>query len=105
GLPDGLFNSDLHNAPHSFTYTFGDLGTFDYYCAPHYPMGMTGIVHVVEATDTPGTLGNISTRLRVEAGDNALIGGFIVAGTQPKKVMIRAIGPSLPFDGKLADPI
>jgi hypothetical protein len=51
------------------------------------------------------TLANISTRLRVETGDNALIGGFIVTGTQPKKVMIRAIGPSLPFADKLADPI
>ena len=50
------------------------------------------------------TLGNISTRLRVETGDNALIGGFIVTGTQPKRVIVRAIGPSLPIAGKLADP-
>jgi len=54
---------------------------------------------------TPSTLANISTRLRVETGDNVLIGGFIVAGTQPKRVIVRAIGPSLPFAGKLADPI
>jgi hypothetical protein len=55
---------------------------------------------------TPGTLGNISTRLRVETGDNVLIGGFIITGTQPKKVIIRAIGPSLAslFPGVLADP-
>ena len=50
------------------------------------------------------TLGNISTRLRVETGDNVLIGGFIITGTQPKKVMVRAIGPSLPLAGVLADP-
>jgi CSLREA domain-containing protein len=50
-------------------------------------------------------LANISTRLRVETGDNVLIGGFIVTGTQPKKVIVRAIGPSLPFADKLADPI
>jgi uncharacterized delta-60 repeat protein len=49
-------------------------------------------------------LANISTRLLVGTGDNALIGGFIVTGTQPKKVIVRAIGPSLPFAGKLADP-
>ena len=49
-------------------------------------------------------LANISTRLRVEAGDNALIGGFIVTGTQPKKVIVRAIGPSLPLADKLANP-
>jgi hypothetical protein len=55
----------------------------------------------------PSVLGNISTRLRVETGDNALIGGFIITGTQPKKVIIRAIGPSLSsfFPGVLANPI
>jgi hypothetical protein len=58
-------------------------------------------------TPTPGTLGNISTRLRVEAGENVLIGGFIITGTQPKKVILRALGPSLSsfFSGTLADPI
>jgi hypothetical protein len=42
--------------------------------------------------------------LRVETGDNVLIGGFIITGTQAKKVMVRAIGPSLPLVGLLADP-
>ena len=37
-------------------------------------------------------------------GDNVSIGGFIVTGTQPKKVIVRAIGPSLPVAGKLANP-
>ena len=50
-------------------------------------------------------LANISSRLRVETGDNALFGGFIVTGTQPKKIILRVIGPSLPFADKLADPI
>jgi cell division septation protein DedD len=53
---------------------------------------------------TPGSFGNISTRLRVETGDNVLIGGFIISGTQPKKVIIRAIGPSLTLAGALTDP-
>jgi hypothetical protein len=53
----------------------------------------------------PGSLGNISTRLRVETGDNVLIGGFIVTGTQPKKIIVRAIGPSLALAGALADPV
>jgi uncharacterized delta-60 repeat protein len=58
-------------------------------------------------TATPGTLGNISTRLRVLSGDNALIGGMIATGTAGKRVIIRAIGPSLiPFGipGALANP-
>jgi hypothetical protein len=44
--------------------------------------------------------------MRVETGDNALIGGFIITGTQPKKVIILATGPSLAqfFPGPLANP-
>ena len=46
-----------------------------------------------------GSLLNISTRLHVGTGENALIGGFIVSGNEPKKVIIRAIGPSLSQQG------
>ena len=43
-------------------------------------------------------LANISTRSFVQTADNVMIGGFIVQGTQPKMVIIRAIGPELtPF--------
>jgi uncharacterized delta-60 repeat protein len=38
---------------------------------------------------------NISTRMRVETGENVLIGGFIITGNTPKKVIIRGMGPSL----------
>ncbi|HSH37842.1 MAG TPA: hypothetical protein VK993_03575, partial [Chthoniobacterales bacterium] len=41
----------------------------------------------------PAQLQNISTRLRVQTGDNTLIGGFIVTGSAPKKIILRAIGP------------
>ena len=46
--------------------------------------------------------------MNVGTGDNVLIGGFIVVGTEPKKVLLRAIGPSLTAFGvlnALADPI
>jgi hypothetical protein len=33
-----------------------------------------------------------------------LIGGFIITGTQPKKVIVRGIGTSLSFSDKLANP-
>jgi CSLREA domain-containing protein len=64
----------------------GDIGAFEF----------GGII--------PVTLANISTRLRVETGDNALIGGFIVTGSHDKRVIVLAIGPSLPFADDLADP-
>ncbi len=59
---------------------------------------------------TPAQLQNISTRVRVQTGDNVLIGGFIITGTDPKKVIVRALGPSItsngaPVPGRLADPI
>jgi hypothetical protein len=53
----------------------------------------------------PKSLLNVSTRLRAQPGDNALIGGFIIKGTQPKQIALRAMGPSLPVQGKLADPV
>ena len=56
-------------------------------------------------TPTPSSLANISTRLNVGTGDNVLIGGFIITGSQSKAVLIRAIGPSLPLSGTLADPL
>jgi len=57
---------------------------------------------------SPSHLANISTRVRVGVGDNVLIGGFIINGTQSKMVMVRAIGPSLVVNGVggvLSDPV
>jgi hypothetical protein len=48
---------------------------------------------------------NISTRGRVETGENAMIGGFIVQGPDPKKLLIRGIGPSLPLTGAMSNPV
>jgi hypothetical protein len=45
--------------------------------------------------------------MRVLTGDKVLIGGFIITGTEAKKVMIRGIGPSLgavDVQGVIADP-
>jgi hypothetical protein len=53
---------------------------------------------------------NISTRLRVQAGDKVGIGGFIITGSGDKRVLLRGIGPSLtenaaPLAGRLQDPV
>src|SRR6266536_3034554 len=60
--------------------------------------------HAVSATgNTPPTpaprLSNLSTRAFVQTGDNVLIGGFIIQGSEPKRVIIRAIGPELTHYG------
>ncbi|CAN5651535.1 hypothetical protein BH18VER1_BH18VER1_12020 [soil metagenome] len=49
-------------------------------------------------------LANISTRGLVGTGDNVMIGGFIIDGGT-KKVLIRALGPSLGIGGSLSDPV
>jgi hypothetical protein len=51
---------------------------------------------------------NLSTRGLVGTGDNVLIGGFIITGTDPKTLVLRALGPSLSgfgLSGVLADPV
>jgi len=67
-------------------------------------------VHL-ESTNFP-TVGpqalNLSTRGVVSIGDNVLIGGFIVTGTEPKTMVLRALGPSLSSFGishALSDPV
>jgi cyclophilin family peptidyl-prolyl cis-trans isomerase len=59
-------------------------------------------VNVVAA---PGRFVNLATRMQVGTGDNALIAGFIMKGSAPKRLAIRAIGPSSGLNPAVADPI
>lgn len=45
--------------------------------------------------ETHSILGNISTRSFAQTGDNVMISGVIVQGTEPRRVIVRAIGPEL----------
>jgi hypothetical protein len=106
--------------------TTGDLG--DWSSAPcpqenpyvQNAFGCTGQSSDIAATSPEGinldvigydlnrvTLGNISTRSFVQTGTNVMIGGFIIEGSEPKTVIVRAIGPELTRFGvpnALADP-
>ena len=119
GSADGLWDSGILNIGDTFSFTFSTPGSFSYFCTPHGGCcGMTGSVTVATPTPTPtpsptatpaptpieGTLGNISTRGQVLTNDNVLIGGFIIGGSDSKKVLLRAIGPSL-SDGGVTDPL
>jgi hypothetical protein len=65
----------------------------------------TGVVEAYDLNQAVDSkLANISTRGLVQTGDNVLIGGMIVLGQNPLRVILRAIGPSLVVTGKLADP-
>jgi uncharacterized protein (DUF2141 family) len=72
--------------------------------------GQTG-VGLAEIYDLGPTvnskLANISTRGFVNTGDKAMIGGFIVGGGSGSgngRVVVRALGPSVPVAGALANP-
>jgi matrixin len=68
----------------------------------------TALVELYDLHTTGGRAGNISTRGPVMTGEQVLIGGFIVGGSQTKDVVVRAIGPSLAavgVSGPLSDPM
>ena len=67
------------------------------------------LVEVFDIDSQPAAsqLVNISTRAPVQTGDNVMIGGFIITGSDPTNVIIRGIGPSLTAHnvaGALFDP-
>ena len=68
--------------------------------------GSTGIaiVEVFEVDHPEVPLIDIATRGLVQTGDNVLIGGFVVQGHGPLRVVVRARGPSLGPAG-LANPL
>ncbi|HSV64166.1 MAG TPA: PKD domain-containing protein, partial [Chthoniobacterales bacterium] len=99
---DGVIDSTEQNPSHVFSVP----GVFTVRLTASGPNGSDTRTEVSSIRiQLRNQLANISTRLPVQTGDNALIGGFIVTGTQPKKVIVRGIGPSLPMNGALVDPI
>jgi uncharacterized delta-60 repeat protein len=113
-LPDGLF-FDPQTGIISGTFPVNLRGAH----SPNHITLSGGIVSNVQlfATNSHGTstislnfflapIGavNIATRMAVGTGNNVLIAGFIITGNAPKKLLIRAIGPSLPLPGALQDP-
>ena len=108
GSPNGLWDSGFLNPGQTFSHTFNTAGSFPYYCTAHGQCcAMVGTVTVSSPTPTPtptptpapAMLGNISTRAFVQTGDNVMIGGFIITGAGQKKLIVRAIGPSLASHG------
>jgi hypothetical protein len=62
-------------------------------------------IYYVRVAPLPSQLLNISTRANVMTGEQVLIAGFIIDGTDPKQVLVRGLGPSLGnVDVSLADP-
>ncbi len=115
GSVDGVGNASSFNAPQGVTVTAD--GTV--YVCDTLNSTIRKLVRV-QVTAPPVTpsgpsdpttrFTNISTRSYVGTGPNILIGGFIIGGTTPKKVLIRASGPALipmgiSASNALADPV
>jgi len=117
GNPSDIWDSGVLSIGKTFTHTFDTAGSFPYYCSVHGSCcSMKGTIIVAAASPTPtptprppsqAQLLNISTRMRVQTGENVLIGGFILTGAAPKEVLLRVLGPSLAqlgVTGVLSDP-
>ena len=66
-----------------------------------------GKIDIIDVdTTTSARLNNMSARALVAAGDNVLVGGFVINGSQSRKVLLRGIGPSLSatLDGARRNP-
>lgn len=97
GATDAALLSIL--APGAYTVALADAGEAE----------GNGLVEIYDAAPGEGTrrLANLSSRALVGAGEAILISGLTVAGTAPKPVLVRGIGPALTVfgvDGALARP-
>ncbi|MEY2490322.1 MAG: hypothetical protein QOC70_2264 [Verrucomicrobiota bacterium] len=82
-----------------------DIGSFE---ATPLPTPTPTLTPTATPSPSPAQALNISTRLRVETGDEVMIGGFIIMGDASKPVVLRGMGPSLSAVGLsdvLADPV
>jgi len=130
GAPSGFWDSGVLNQGATFSHTFPAAGSFPYFCTPHGACcGMIGSVTVLAPTPSPtptptptpsatptpsptptpnptvpAQLLNVSTRLDVQTGDKVSIGGIIITPGDAKRVLLRAIGPSLANFG-VTDPL
>jgi len=108
GAGSGLiFNGSLSAATPSFQFTFNTLGTFPYFCSPHFGFGMVGTVFVVppaSVTSTgsgcntsagQATLGTTGLPTLGNANFGFTIGGGPV-GAQTYLFLATSVGPALP---------
>ena len=95
--------SDIQNSGHASTAAtesaiIADLQPGNYTAVVRGVNNTVGVA-LVEVYDLSSgessSLGNISTRSFVQTGEHVMIGGFIIQGSGPKRVIIRAIGPEL----------
>lgn len=82
-----------------------DAGIYTFHALPD--QNGVGLIELY-ALDEESSPTNLSARARVRSGERLLIGGFVIAGSEPQQLLIRAVGPTLAPAGvasPLADPV
>ncbi|HKP92753.1 MAG TPA: hypothetical protein VJS88_02560, partial [Chthoniobacterales bacterium] len=70
-----------------------------------YVIGAFALAVLLTATPVVASrIVNVSTRADVGTGNNVVIAGIIIQGYQAETLVIRGLGPSLPFANDLANP-
>lgn len=102
----GAFNLDPSSRD-AVTIVNGRPGSYTAQVAAKDARGGVALIELYDAGDDSSRLTNLSGRGQVGRGDDVLILGFVIAGDEPRQVLIRGIGPSLAqhgVNGVLLDP-
>jgi sugar lactone lactonase YvrE len=84
---------------------FGDAGRYDCVVSNRAGSVSSSTAELTVTERAPSRLLNISVRARCGTGNTVTIGGFVVNGTAPRQVLIRAVGPSLSAQGLATDEV
>jgi alpha-tubulin suppressor-like RCC1 family protein len=100
-LPAGSSDAALYNAL--------PAGLYSFHLFPHGAGTGVALAEVYDADNdsSAASVVNISARTQVGTGENVLIAGFVIAGSAPKTLLLRGLGPTLAAQGvtgALADP-
>lgn len=109
-LPPGSVPTDLEPGDPAESVIAQTIAPGNYTAVVSGVNGVSGkaLVELYDLAPGDSRVLNMSTRGQVGANDDVMIGGFIVGGTDPSTVLMRAIGPSLAthgVEGVLADPV
>jgi hypothetical protein len=104
----------LGNAPGDDQVLLTSLAVGSYVLSSTSPVGAEGdvLAEAYAIDDGPGQMGrrwftNLSGRGRIGVGGDVMIGGFVVEGTAPVRLLVRGVGPTLTGYGvsaAVADP-
>lgn len=85
----------------------GDAGTYTAIASNSIGSATSAPATLTLGASNRARLINLSSRAEVGTGANILIAGFIITGSTPKKMLVRALGPTLTrfgVDGVLVNP-